>query len=226
MHGVERNGPTEGQRRQDRQLVRGIDAVDVERRIGFRISELLRIGQHLGELTAALAHLRQDVVARAIQDAGDSKDAIGSKALAKRLDHRNAARNRGLERQRDAAFLGDGGEGCAVHREHSLVGGNHGLARGERRLHEGTRWTVRPADQLHNDVDGRVRGQRDRVLVPAQPGQRHTSVARTVARRHRGHRDRPASARRDDVCIVAQQFQDSATDCAQPGDCHGKRMGH
>ena len=35
--------------RQDRQLVRRIDAVDVEARIGFGIAELLRLGQHFGE---------------------------------------------------------------------------------------------------------------------------------------------------------------------------------
>ena len=72
MHRVERDRPAERERGQDRQLVRGIDAVDVERRIGLGVAQLLRIGEHLGELAAALAHLRQDVVAGAVEDAGDA----------------------------------------------------------------------------------------------------------------------------------------------------------
>ena len=72
MHRLERHWPAEGDCRQDRQLVRGIDAVDVERRIGLGVTQLLRIGEHLGELAAALAHLRQDVVAGAVEDAGDA----------------------------------------------------------------------------------------------------------------------------------------------------------
>ncbi len=34
--------------RQDRELVRGVDAVDIEARIGLGVAELLRLGQHLG----------------------------------------------------------------------------------------------------------------------------------------------------------------------------------
>ena len=139
MHRVERDRPAERQCGQDRQLVRGIDAVDVERRIGFGVAQLLRIGEHLGELAAALAHLRQDVVAGAVEDAGDAADAVRGQPLAQRLDHRNAAGHRRLERQRHAALLGRGGERGAMHREHRLVGGDHRLAGGQRRLHQGTR---------------------------------------------------------------------------------------
>ena len=73
MHRVERDRPAERQRRQDRQLVRRVDAVDVERRIGLGVAQLLRIGEHLGEFAAALAHLGQDVVAGAVEDAGDAQ---------------------------------------------------------------------------------------------------------------------------------------------------------
>ena len=76
MHRLERNRPAEGERREDRQLVRGVDAVDVEGRVGFRVAELLRVGQHFGELAPALAHDGQDVVAGAVEDAGDADDAV------------------------------------------------------------------------------------------------------------------------------------------------------
>ena len=73
MHSVERHRPAERQRRQDRQLVRRIDAVDVEARIGLGVAKPLRVGEHLGEFPPALAHLRQDIVAGAVQDAGDAR---------------------------------------------------------------------------------------------------------------------------------------------------------
>ena len=44
MHGIERDRPAERECGQDRQLVRGIDAVDVERWIGLGVAQLLRIG--------------------------------------------------------------------------------------------------------------------------------------------------------------------------------------
>ena len=46
----------EGDRGQQRELVRGVDAVDVEARIGLGIAQALRLGEHVGEVAAALAH--------------------------------------------------------------------------------------------------------------------------------------------------------------------------
>ncbi len=64
--------PAKADARQDRELVGGVDAVDVEARIGLGIAELLRLGQHLGEFAPALAHRRQDVVRGAVEDAVDA----------------------------------------------------------------------------------------------------------------------------------------------------------
>ena len=153
-------------------------------------------------------------------------DAVAGQPLAQRLDHRDAAGHRRFERQRHAALLGRSGELRAVHRQHRLVGGDHRLAGGERRLHQGARRAVGAADQFDHHVDRRIGGERDRVLVPAQPGQRHAAVARAVAGRHRGDRDRPAGARGDDVGVVAQQLQDAAADRAEAGDRDRKRPRH
>ena len=53
--------------------MRRIHAIDVEGRIGLGVAQLLRVSQNLGEFPAALAHLRQDVVAGAVQDAGHAR---------------------------------------------------------------------------------------------------------------------------------------------------------
>ena len=86
--------------------MRGVDAVDVEARIGLGIAELLRLGQHLGEFAPALAHRRQDVVRGAVEDAVNPRHAVAGEALAQCLDDRDAAGDRGLEGERDAGLLG------------------------------------------------------------------------------------------------------------------------
>ena len=64
-----------------------------------RRSPGLRLGEHVGELAPGLAHRGQDEVAGAVEDAVDPR--LGCRpALAQRLDDRDAARDRGLERQR------------------------------------------------------------------------------------------------------------------------------
>src|SRR3546814_14581853 len=59
---------TECQCGQQRELMGGVDAVDVERRIGLGIAERLRPGQDIGEVPAGFPHRGEDVVAGAVQD--------------------------------------------------------------------------------------------------------------------------------------------------------------
>src|SRR5882724_11621060 len=92
--------------RQDRELLRGVVAVDVERRIGFGIAEPLRILQALGERQALLLHPRQDVVTGAVENAVDAIDAGRSEPFAQRLDDGNGRADRGLEIQGAAVLLG------------------------------------------------------------------------------------------------------------------------
>ena len=75
----------------------GVDAFDVEGRIGLRVAQALRVFQHLIEPGTLFAHLGQDEVAGAVDDAGDPLDAVGGQAFAQRLDDRDAAGHGGLE---------------------------------------------------------------------------------------------------------------------------------
>ena len=143
-----------------------------KRGVGLGVAELLRLGQHLGELAAALAHHREDVVAGAVEDAGDAGDAVAGQALAQRLDDRDAAGHRRLEGQRHAGALGRRGQLGAVHRQQRLVGGHHRLAGRQRRLDQRPRRPLRRRRSAPPPHRPRVGGQRHRVVVPAQPGQR------------------------------------------------------
>ena len=62
----------EGKAGQDRQLVRGVVALDVEGRVGFGIAQPLRVLQAGVEGQALGLHAGQDVVAGAVEDAEDA----------------------------------------------------------------------------------------------------------------------------------------------------------
>ena len=63
----------EGEAGEDGELVGGVEAADVEGRVGLGVAEPLRVGQALGEGEALQLHARQDVVAGAVEDAGDAR---------------------------------------------------------------------------------------------------------------------------------------------------------
>src|SRR5690606_4752920 len=86
----------EGDRCEDRQLVRRVDALDVEGRIGLGIAERLRLGEDLAEVAPGPLHRREDVIAGPVEDAVDALDAVGRGAFAQALDDRYPARHRGF----------------------------------------------------------------------------------------------------------------------------------
>ncbi len=79
----------EGKVGQDRQFLCGVAAVDVHRRIGLGKAQLLRLGQGAGIAHTAILHLREDEVARAVQNAVDRLDLVGHQRLIDGRDHRN-----------------------------------------------------------------------------------------------------------------------------------------
>src|SRR5579871_5635759 len=82
------DGVAEGNGSQKRELMRRIDPVDIKARIGFGVAEALRFGQDRAEIATCLAHLRQDVVAGAVENSAHTQDVIGGKSLAQRLQDR------------------------------------------------------------------------------------------------------------------------------------------
>ena len=132
---VELHRYAEGDRRQDGELVRGIDALDVEGRIGLGVAQGLRLFQHVVERRPLVAHLAEDEVAGAVDDAGQPLDTVRGEALAQRLDDGNAARHRRLERDHHALGLRRGEDFVAVLGDQVLVGGDHVLAVGDRLHH-------------------------------------------------------------------------------------------
>ncbi|MPM49429.1 hypothetical protein SDC9_96159 [bioreactor metagenome] len=135
MHGVEIHRHVERVGGQQTELVGGVDAVHVERGIGLGIAAPLRLGQRGVEAQACIAHAGEDVIAGAVQNAGDRVDAVGGQCLAQRFDDGNAARHCGFVGELAAMCLCGGGQFFPMQRQKRLVGGDHVLACGERGPH-------------------------------------------------------------------------------------------
>ena len=216
----------EGEARQDGELVGGVEALDVEGRVGLRVAEALRVREALGEGQALGLHARQDVVAGAVEDPVEARDGVAGQRLAQGLDHRDAAGGRGLEGERHAARLGHAGEREPVPGEKRLVGRDHVLAGLEGRLDGGLGGPVAAADQLDDAIDLAGAGEIARVVEPAVAGDVDAAVAGAVARRDGGDAHGAAAARGERVLLPGEDAHHGSADRAEAGDADAQGFDH
>ena len=146
---------TVGQRGQDADLVQRIVTVDVQRRLGLGIALGLRVLEHLVEIRPLLLHPGEDVIAGAIDDAVELRDAVADKPFAQRFDDGDAAAHAGLVIEVGPVLPGRGEQFLAVRGEQGLVGGDDRLAQLERGQDHRARQR-RAAHQFRDDVHLRV----------------------------------------------------------------------
>ena len=192
--------------------MRRVESVDVERRIRFGITELLRVGQHGMEVGPLVFHSGQDVVAGAVHDAVNPADAVRDQALAKRLDDRDSARDARFVADVDAGFFGRVEDLFAVQREQRLIGGHDMLAGADRLENEFFR-NGRAADEFDDDVGlpdrhGGIGGQKF-------PRHRDTPVGGDVEIGDTGQNEFDAGALGNDFTVLENVFRDSGTDRAE-----------
>ncbi len=204
----------------------GVEAADVEGRVGLGIAELLRFLQAHVEGQTLLLHAREDVVAGAVEDSVDAVDAAAAETLTQGLDDRNAARDRGFERQRRVVGLGEFCQCDAMVRQQRLVGGDHGLPGGERRLDRALGGIAGAAHQLDKHVDAAIARERNRVGDLAHLREIERRVPRRVLRSIGHEIDRPAGPFGDGVAGAQEHRGDGGADRAQSGEAHSQRFGH
>ena len=163
IDGLEAHARAKGKAREQGKLMRGVEAADVEGRIGLGVTLRLRLLEHLGKTPPLTFHPRQDVIAGAVEDAVDAGDVVALQALAHRLDDGDAPGDRGLEIQRHAVLLGERGEARTVMGKQRLVGGDDMLA-GAQRSFDGVFRHARPRRPSIR------RRHRCRDRSPAPPG--------------------------------------------------------
>ena len=213
--GVERD------RREDRDLGRGVGAGDVLGGVGLGVAEPLRLGQSVGVGGARLHHLAQDEVRGAVDDAVDAVDAAHDHRLAQHLDHRDGRAHAGLEAKLHSVLLGGAEELLAVPGQELLVGRDDRLARLEERQH----MLAGRLDPAHDLGD-----HRDRGVVPepcevrGEQAGRGVGVPGRVAHEGRGDLDRAARDALDRRRAAVEEAVDRRTDCpvAEEADAGGR----
>ena len=149
----DRHGHAEGDLGQDGQLVGGVGAVHVERRVGLGVAPPLGLGQRFAiGLARLLGHGGEDEVAGAVEDALQRQDLVGGQALGQRGDDRHAAGDAGLEGDGPLVLAGRLEDLGAVLGQQRLVGGDDVLARRQQVEHD-LPGPVDAADQLDADLN-------------------------------------------------------------------------
>ncbi len=207
--------------------MRRVETADVEGGIGFRVAEPLRLAQALREGQTLRFHSGQDVVASAVQDAIDALDGIAGQSLAQGLDDRNSARDRSLEGERGALFLGLRGEPHAVLGEERLVCGDEGFARAERGFRRRKRGAILAADQFDEKIDAGGPCQSHAIVEPGEAGEIDPPLFLPLAGRDSGYCDLPAGPAPQRLGLPAEQRYNSGSNGAETGnaDAQGRRHG-
>ncbi len=145
-------GGAEGEGREQGELVTAVAAIDVEARVGLGVTHLLGLSQGLGQGGAAVLHGAEDVVAGAVDDAGDPVDAIAGKAVVEGPHYGNGAGDGGLEENRRLPAGGGGENLLAALGQQGLVGRDHRLVLPDGGQHQGA-GRFDAAHEFDDDVD-------------------------------------------------------------------------
>ena len=208
---LHRNAESDG--RHDGGLVRGVHAFDVEGRIGLGIAQALGFLEHYFKVQALVAHLGQDEVGGAVDDAGNPLDAVGRKTFAQRLDDGDAPGHGGFKRHHHPPGRCRRKNLGAVHGQQGLVGGDHVLAGGNRLQHQRLGHAI-AANQLDHDVDVRVGDDGTCVVDHLNLRTHHALGALHIQIGHHGNLNAPASAAADFVLVALQYVEHAAADGA------------
>ena len=213
-----------GQADEQGQLVGRIMAVDVQGGIGFGVAQLLGLFEGHIEVQAVGGHLGQDVVAGAVEDAHQGRDAVAGQAGAQGLHHGHGAGNTGLVAQ-DAALAGGLLEqGEPFLGQQGLVGGDDVLAGVQGAVDDGSRG-VDAAHELHQHVDLGIVDQLVRIRGQVSSGrQGHGTRFLGIAHQHLLDLDVPARTLTDDAGVLFQQAGKTAAHGAEPGQTHYQRL--
>src|SRR6202165_364232 len=152
----------EGQPGENRDLVAGIQAVNVQGGIGLGVACGLGLAEGFGKLQAVAFHLRQDEIGRSVHDAVNGLDTVCRQRLRYGADDRSAAAHAGFNPNRQLLPVGQGKQLLANPGDQGLVGGDHCFPVLNARTDD-FEGHIRTAPRFDHDVD--VLGIHDLVPV-------------------------------------------------------------
>ena len=143
------------QRGEQGQLLRRINTLDVKRRIGFGVTQFLRCFEDVSEVEALIAHVAEDVIRRAVDDARNREELIRHQAFFDAANDRNAAPHAGFKTNITLQGAGGMKDLLPMLRQQGFIGGHHmlPLVQGGQEV-RACRFVA--ADQLDHDSNVRV----------------------------------------------------------------------
>ncbi|CDN41753.1 hypothetical protein BN871_AK_00250 [Paenibacillus sp. P22] len=161
-HVFQINFRAEAEPGEDRHFAGGIQPFHIGGRVGFGIAEILGLLQHVGVGRPLLAHFRQDVVGRAVDDAHDFGNAVRGKAFVERADDRNAASHAGFV-QNVAALLAGLGQNLAAMQRHQILVGRDDMLAARESFENILLRVLDAAHDFYDDIDLRIADDLPRI---------------------------------------------------------------
>src|SRR5512141_2143836 len=211
------NVPAGGNPYEDRELVRRIDPVDVERRVRLGESGGLGLGEDLWERLPRPGHARQDVVARPVDDPEDRPDPVRRQAFPQRPDDGDPSADARLEPDVHAGGLDGLYDLRTALREKGLVRRHHGFPVADRLEQESLR-DARAADELDEDMHVGVPGHPHAVLDQHALGQADAAIPRGVQVGEPDEPDRDPDALAEVFRVLEEKLDRSGADGAEADD--------
>ena len=182
---TERNGS------QNRQLVCGINAFHVKRRVSFGVAQCLGFFQHIGKSPTFFTHLGQDKITGAINDAGQPVDTVASQTFTNGLDHRNTTSYSSFVTDHHALGARFGKDLITMHCQKSLVGSHNMFAVLDCSQHQFASYRL-ATNQFYHHINIRIGSYRHGIVGYSNTG----SIALWIdaARSNLYHFDPPANA--------------------------------
>ena len=163
---------TECDARQHDELCARVVAVDIRAGVRLRVPESASFVHDGSHLHVAAGHCAQDVIRRAVENAGDAHQPVAGQPLSHAMNQRHAPGDCGLEAELRLVLHGEMQEFGRVRREQHLVGGHNSRPLLEGAAHPAAR-RIDAADHFDNRVGlgpeqfVQILGPRDRPGHPA-----------------------------------------------------------
>ena len=204
--------------------MRGVPAVDIERLVRLRVTEALRLGEHVAVGGVPVLHLGEDVIAGPVQDAVDPRKPVGDESLAQGFDDGDATGHGGLEVEVSAILLRRREDFRPMLADQRLVGRDDDLAipQGGERHFSRQRGS---AHQFADDVNGRVVRDRERVVGELGRGDFHRPDLAPVAHRGPGEVEFHADARLEVRAVGRDMFPHALPHRAEAAKANVDRQG-
>ena len=173
----------------------------------------MSIGQDIRELGPLELHPGEDVVAGAIDDAGDARNSVSGEGFPERLDDRNAPGHGGFVVEVGLMLRSQGEEFWAVGREESLVGGDHRLAQFEG-CTDHLACCCHSAHQFDHELDLGIMDHLAPVAGQHRGGYGESACSLRIAHGHADDVQSDSQPSGHEIAVALQRLPDATTHCA------------